>query len=552
MDANWSQRGWWIGLAGIALLLAGSGWYQVWMGPPYRYADEQAHVGYELDLQRGRLPQIDSPIHSEDGGQALRDRLRLEPERRRTVWVANNPPLPYLIAIGPSALSRALGWPGGPLVGLRLTNLFCMVGAAVVVARLGANLAAGDRRVGLVAGGLYAAAPHVGFISGTAVTDGPAVLFSVLAIDALVTLCRGPATRTQVALLGLWCGLGAACRPMTAVLAGACAAMAFGVLALRLPAVARLLHRNSAAPAAPEPEIADADEDEPAVEPVAHDQGPTTPRSLGISALLLAVPALVLSGWWYLRNEHLYGDATGSQRLLEKFLREKRTGPLTIIHYPSVWRETIRTLFVRRLENQLPDDLYQWWPWLRAAVIASIVVAIALVVVDQVRPRWRDHDGHPLRATALGWLAAWTTVVVVILLIAQHWSGGGGPHARYAFPALAVLLAASALCLVRLGTRWAGAAVIGVLLAIQARQVPIATTWVAQHKTAPLKSALTYSIGPGWLRLSGIPVMGLGAIALLAGLALVAPLRRPAGPAAEAGGTDLPAPPPGSDPGSRT
>ncbi len=518
MEAKWSQRGWWIGLAGIALLLLGSGWYQVWMGPPFRYADEQAHVGYVLELQRGHLPEIDTPIDAAHGGQALRERLRLEPERRRTVWVANNPPLPYVMAFVPAAVTRALGWPGGALLGIRLTNLLCMVGAVVVVARLGANLAGGDRRVGLVAGALFAATPHVGFIGGTGVTDGQAVLFSVLALDALVTICRGPATRRNVALLGLWCGLGAACRPMTAVLAGALAVGAFAVIALRTPRVSGWVRRDD----------------------------PGQPVGPWWSAGALALPALVLSGWWYARNIHLYGDATGSDRLLEKFARPPRSGPLTMIHYPSVWRETLRTLFVRRLENQLPTDLADWWPLTKLAVVATLIVTVVVVIADQLLARRR---GDEPRTTALGWLAGYASMVVVTLLIAQHWSGGGAPHARYAFPALVVLLAGSALCLVRLGTRWAGAAVVAVLLVIQAHQVPLATTWVAEHKTAPLKSVLTFSIGPTWLRLSGIPLMGLGALAVLAGLALVS---SPGAEPAEAEGTDPPAPPPRSDPGSRT
>ena len=494
-----SRWAWWLGLAGVALLIAGSGWYQVWVGPPYRYADEQAHVGYVLEIQRGHLPTIDTPIDAAHGGQELRDRLRLEPLRRRDIWVANNPPLPYVMAAGPSAISRALGWPGGPLLGLRLTNLACMVAAVVLVARLGANLAGGDKLVGLVAGGLFAATPHVGFIGGIGTTDGPAMLFTVLILDALVSICRLGPTRWRVAGLGIWCACGAACRPMTAVLAAACAAMAFGVIVLRTPQVGRLLHRDR--------------DDEP------------TRVGVVWSALVLALPAIVASGWWYLRNIRLYGDATGSHHLLEKFIRKPRTGPLTMIHYPSVWRETIRTLFLRRLENMLPTDLANWWPTLKVAVIAALVVTVIVVAVDQLLAR---RSGTTPRTSAQAWLAMYASIVVVIVLIAQHWSGGGAPHARYAFPALAVLLSGSALCLVRFGTRWAGVVVIAVLLAIQAHQVPLATGYVAAHKTAPLNSELTFSIGPPWWRLAGLPVIVLGGAALLAALALVTPLRLPA------------------------
>ena len=42
------------------LVLVGGSWYQALATPPYRYIDEQAHVGYVLELQRGRLPTIDT------------------------------------------------------------------------------------------------------------------------------------------------------------------------------------------------------------------------------------------------------------------------------------------------------------------------------------------------------------------------------------------------------------------------------------------------------------------------------------------------------------
>lgn len=529
----------------------------MWVGPPYRYADEQAHVGYVLALEHGHLPTIDTPIDTAHGGQALRDRLRLEPERRRDIWVANDPPLPYLLALGPAELSSALGLSGGPLIGLRLTNLLCMVGAVVLVAKLGADLAGGDRLVGLVAGGLFAATPHVGFIGGTGVTDGPAMLFSILVLDGLVEICRRGPTRRRVLLLGLWCGLGATCRPMTALLAAACAAMAWGVVLLRTPAVARRLHPGRADPAV----AASADPDldaEPEIEADAHPEPIPPPAEVPgplWSGLALALPALVLSGWWYARNIHLYGDATGSKYLLTKFIRVKRTGPLTIIHYPSVWRETLRTLFVRRLENMLPTDLHQLWPPLKVAVIASLVAAVAIVAADQL---WaRRHHGAP-RTSAQAWLGMYASIVVVMALIAEHWSGGGGPHARYAFPILAVLLAAAALCLVRLVGRWVGALAIAALVVVQAHQVPLATTFVSEHKTAPLKSELTFSIGPAWWRLAGVPVLLLGGLLLLVALAVVAPMRPPRwlsrrrAPAAGAGRTGPRGPRPGSDPGSRT
>ena len=138
-----------LGVLGAVLLLAGGSLYGALVTPPYRFIDEQAHAGYVLAVQDGQLPTIDTPIDQVHAGPALRTRLINQPERRRDVWVANNPPLTYVVAAGPAALTRALGLPGGPLLGLRLVNVAAVGGAAG--AAMGAGRAA-------TAGGLAGAA----------------------------------------------------------------------------------------------------------------------------------------------------------------------------------------------------------------------------------------------------------------------------------------------------------------------------------------------------------------------------------------------------------
>lgn len=522
-----ARLGWWLGLAGVALLIGGSGWYQVWVIPPYRYVDEQAHAGYVLELQAGRLPTIDTPTDIEHGGIALQERLALEKPRRRDVWVANNPPLAYVVAMGPAAISRALGLPGGPLVGLRLVNVACTAAAVVAVARLGAGLAGGDRQVGLVAAGIMAATPHLGFIAGQGFTDGIGLLASVLVLDALVAICRLGPTRRRVALLGLWCAVSAGVRPMTAVLAAAAAAMAVGVVVLRTPTVARRLPRRGSGAGADGGSSPDGSPDRAsgtdAVGPGRGSRrrsrllgdGPAAPVW---SAAVLALPAVVLSGWWYLRNVRLYGDATGSDRLFEKFARIPRQGPLNVIHFPTVWREPLRTLFVRRLQDNLPTDYHGWWPVVKHGVIAALVAAAVVVVADQLAAR---RAGTAPRTSAGGWLAAYAAIAVVVALIAQHWSGGGAPLPRYAFPALAVICVAAALALGRLAGPWPGLGLIAALLALQTTQTRQATAYLAAHKTGPLDSQLAAGIGPEWWRLLGPGAMALGLAALIAGLTLL-------------------------------
>lgn len=607
---------WWVGLAGIFLLVAGSGWYQAVSAPVFSVTDEQAHVGYLLALADGRLPTIDSPIDADAGGPDLVARLEWQPHRRRDIWVANNPPLPYLLALGPGLLTRAEDVPGGPLVGLRVTNAVFLAAAAVVVARLGRHLAGGDPRVGLIAGGIFAASPHVGFVAGSGAVDGVAVLCSVALLDALVAVCRRGPTRRDLVRLAVWCALGAAARPMTAALAGAAGVVAVAIAAWRRrqpdpaaaepPAPAARHARPAAALDDESVFVYDQDRDPALAEdalfveaPRWADQadGPDGSADAGAdgsdgkgavgagdpvaaarrvgpigAALIVGLPTLALDGWWYLRNLSLYGDATGSERLLQKFLRRSPGTLLDGLGHKSIWREAMRTLFLRRIEVALPHDALAWTP---VVIGLAIVAALGTAVVVALDQRRAAVAGEEPATSTVAWVAMVLIAAVEVLLIAQHWAGGGAPHPRYFLPILAVLTSAFGLVAVRTVGSWIGALVIGALAALQVAQAPRALRFALRNVTDPLPDDLNRSIGPAWLPGAGGWAAALGTLALLVALALVARpdedepadehgpadehepaearadgLRPEAAPAA-AGGTGLPARPPGSDPGSR-
>ena len=201
-------------LAAVAVLVGGS-WYQATVTPPYRFIDEQAHAGYVLAIQSGELPHIDTAIDGEAGGVALRTRLAREPERRRDVWVANNPPLTYVVAAVPAAATRTLGLPGGPLLGLRLVNIAAAAVAVALSYLLARDLAGGDRTVGLVAAGLVAATPHLGFVASLGFNDGTALLATTGVLWALARVAGAGAPpgaaldRSRVIQLGIWCAAAA-------------------------------------------------------------------------------------------------------------------------------------------------------------------------------------------------------------------------------------------------------------------------------------------------------------------------------------------------------
>ncbi len=476
-----------IGVAGAVMVLVGAGWYQAVVTPPYRFIDEQAHVGYVLELQQGRLPTIDTPIDADAGGPALRERLAAEPERRRDVWVANNPPLTYLVAVGPSALTRALGLPGGPLLGLRLVNLTAAAGAVVIAYLLGRDLAGGDRSVGLVAAGLVAATPHLGFVASVAFNDGMALLATTGVTWALARVAGagGAQGRRAVVELGLWCALAAAVRPM---------ALAFAAVAGALGLVVALARRR----------------DRPA-----H------------AITWLVGPTLVASGWAYARNVARYGDATGSARLFEKFGRSPGESLTDILTTRGIWESVVRTLTTRRLETPLPGDPIGWY---RLALVTAAlgVVAAGAVVMREAWLRRSERIGRrapspPPRLPLAAWATTAGLAAVPVLLTAQHRAGGGASHPRYLLATLPMAAAVVAFGIVRLGTRWSGLGLVAAVTALTIVQTRTSADWLADNPSGLAGTAAARPIASGAVRNGGLVVTVVGLALLAASVAVARP-----------------------------
>lgn len=473
-----------VGVVGAVLILVGGSWYQALITPPYRFVDEQAHAGYVLAVQSGELPSIDTPIDGEHGGVALRTRLAEEPARRQDVWVANNPPLTYVLAAGPAAITRALGLPGGPLLGLRLVNIAAVAGAVALAYLLGRDLGGGDRSVGLVTAGLVAASPHLGFVASLGFNDGVSLLATTGVLLALARVAgageRAWGDRRCVQELGIWCALASATRPMAMVVAVGAAALGFAITWWRR----------------------------------------TNPRLWTLA--WLGLPTLVTSGWFYALNVHRYGDPTGSSALFDKFGRQATSSLWGSLSLKGLWESVFRTITTRRLEAPLPGDPYAWYRVTLAVALAGVLGTVILVTVAGVAnrgraPRRTGRFTAPLPVAA--WLAVAAVSVIPVLLTAQHRAGGGAPHARYLLPVLPVLAAAVALALVRVATRWAGIVLVLVLAAATWRQTRASAQWLADNLTGPPGSQLVTAYGNELVRGAGLVAAGLGLVLLVAAVA---------------------------------
>ncbi|MGH2523271.1 MAG: hypothetical protein ACRDH2_12270, partial [Anaerolineales bacterium] len=161
-------------------------------------------------------------------------------------------------------------------------------------------------------------------------------------------------------------------------------------------------------------------------------------RRLMAGALAFGLPVVVLTGWWFVRNQILYGDWTGNSIVGALWADQP------IMPFEQVWH-LLATGMVGRfgfgLIVEYSDAIYRV-VWLLTLVAALGLARLALSSLAQPR-RLR------LNEEAVLWGAHVATVSVVSLALGAYilWYIRGG-HGRYmftAYPSLAILLAAGGL-----------------------------------------------------------------------------------------------------------
>lgn len=394
-----------VGVAGVLLSFAVLATLQVFTVHPFHPPDEMSHVGYALQVARGDLPTIETPIPTGDI-PLLEHKVANSRPANRTIWTANHPPLYYLVAAVPLRAGVALGHPVGGIRAARLVTTGIALAGLVLVVLLARELLPGRPELWVAAGGLAALLP--GLVLTSAVVYNDAQVFTLTAAVLLLvarTLRWGPTGR-RLALVAVLAAAAALTRA-SGLIAVAVAALAVTVASWRhgdRPARSRAL------------------------------------RAVGAGAVVV-VTALVAAGWFYLRNRQLYGSATGTGALLAKFDRGARGSVPATLLAPEYWHDQLRRLWDDSAGPSGRNGSTGWW-------LLTFVPVVGLAVAGL---RWLRRALPPQTPLLLAWLACLGVTGLVELSAAGFYSIGGTAHGRYLLPALSVLAVAAAAGLAALG-----------------------------------------------------------------------------------------------------
>ncbi len=144
--------------------------------------------------------------------------------------------------------------------------------------------------------------------------------------------------------------------------------------------------------------------------------------------LLIAGWTLLIAGWWFVRNQLLYGEPTGVQRLTELWgvRNPAESWGVAIFELPYAWS----SLWGRFGYGQvpLPDGVYNGLKWVTAAAFLGLLLPVIRRQKEELR-----QSGTPLLFLLLT-VGLFFTVLFSYLLISP-----AGPMGRFFFPALPAL-----------------------------------------------------------------------------------------------------------------
>lgn len=446
---------------------------------PFLPADESSNADYALAAADGRIPGVDQPVVPRLPGQHS---LPLQ-------YVANHPPLYYLLAGIPLRLGLALGQPMVGVYAARLLTVLLSAGAVLLTGVLAASLTAPRRRLPVAVGAaaLVATSSWLVLTSGIIHNDGLAATLLAAQLVATVLVLRDGLRAGPCLLLVASAALGMLTRisALSLVALSAAALVAAGLLH---PAGGRRRGLR---------------------------------RGVGWAALLLATCALT-SGWFYLRNLRRYGSPTAQDYVVDRLQEHGQR-----LHTPpsvaevlldlDTYGQQVLRMFGAYAANGLPASVQGPASWLIAGVWLAVAAGIVAAAVTLARAGGHRRGGRPGGDRPAVEAAIWTLlglhVVAVFLQIANHVAEGGAANGRYLFPAWPVLTVVMAAAILWLPGRL-GRVLLALVVAAQAGlTVALLMAQAARWTGGPVLTAL-----PKAVRLSGVPAPDV----VLVGLAVLA------------------------------
>ncbi|TQL68532.1 4-amino-4-deoxy-L-arabinose transferase-like glycosyltransferase [Nocardioides albertanoniae] len=390
-------------------------------------ADERAHAAYAVALSQGTLPTIDTDIPDDPARYPqLAESLFGADEAHRDIWVANHPPLFYVMSLPLVWLGDAVGSPGLTLLGMRLLNALGFALTTIMVGLLARELVPRRPAVPVIASAMSLGCGAMTFVGGGIYNDGWSSAAAFLTLYLGFRMIRQGVTRERL-ITATAVGVAAAGFRST----GLVAVLFLGACVL----VAMWLRESSTGESSLRTFL----------------RG-TFWRAVGIAACIGMAPVVVF-GWFYVRNIHIYGDPTASSSLFEKFGREPNGSTLFQLVNPEFYGHLLGSLWT-------DGNIANTWSQAAVVVLTLTVAGLALDAVAKANPRRRGV----LRRISLAPqstvqhhqdLAIWTLLgaycLLILINVAGFIAGGGWIHARYAVPFLPFLAAGAGVAALRLG-----------------------------------------------------------------------------------------------------
>lgn len=407
------------GVVAVSALSALASALHVFAIPPFAPPDETAHVAYALSVTDGHIPFIDE----------FPDPSRIPYMREGlSVWVANHPPLLYVVLGVPLALGEVAEV---PLAGFYAARLVIAASAAVgylLVGWFAVLLLPGRPGAAVLATGIAATVPSQLHLAGMVYGDAPGfALITGLLVAALVVLRRGVTTPRMLTLIVL--AVAAANLRATGV------AAAVGCLSCL--ALAELVHGDDT----------------------------VVRRAIrgGLMAATGGIVAAISAAWFYIGINFLrYSSLTGAAPLLALHNREPApTGTTLSRAVDPGFLHSHLSQYWARVEADALSAPYLSEPLLDAGRWLLAVVLLAALLVGL----WRLASGawrQPV-ALALCWLVAVTWLVALQVAMADFVQSGGGRHLRYLWPAVGTFAVVAVAGLTVSRRRWAAVAGVGVV-----------------------------------------------------------------------------------------